>query len=98
MSDDEVLRPVVGNWYKDNEDRIFEVVSFDEGDSYIELQYFDGEIDEMDLDAWESLSIESVAAPEDWSGPFDEMERDDLGYTDMNLPPESLGFSPDDME
>jgi len=98
MSDVEVINPVVGNWYKDNEDRVFEVVSFDEGDSYIEIQYFDGEIDEMDLDGWESLAVENVAAPEDWSGPFDDLEKDDLGYTDMNLPPDSMGFSPEDME
>lgn len=98
MSEVELLSPVVGNWYKDNEDRVFEVVSFDEEDRYIEIQYFEGEIDEMDLDGWESLSVESVAAPEDWSGPFDDLERDDLGYTDMYLPPESQGFSPEDME
>lgn len=92
------LSPVVGNWYKDNEERIFEVVTFDEDDNYIEVQYFDGEIDEIDFEAWETLSVENVAPPEDWTGPFDEIERDDLGYTDMNLPPESVGFSPEDME
>jgi len=94
----EVLRPVVGNWYKDNEGKVFEVIGFDEDDSYLELQYFEGEIDEMDLDGWETMGVESVAAPEDWSGPFDDLERDDLGYTDMNLPPDSLAFSPEDME
>jgi len=26
------------------------------------------------------LPIEAIEAPEDWSGPFDELEADDLGY------------------
>jgi hypothetical protein len=39
-------------------------------------------LEEIDLDAWYELPIESIEAPEDWSGPFDEMESDDLGYDD----------------
>ncbi|MFO1422854.1 MAG: DUF6763 family protein [Candidatus Competibacteraceae bacterium] len=34
----------------------------------------------MDLDTWYELAIDAIEAPEDWSGPFDEMETDDLGY------------------
>ena len=94
----EELSPVVGNWYKDNEGGVFEVVAFDEGDNYIEVQYFGGEIDEIDFDAWGSLNVEAVAPPEDWSGPFDDLERDDLGYTDMNLPPDARDFSLEDVD
>ena len=94
----EEIRPIVGEWYKDTEGHIFEVVAMDEVDNYIEIQFFDGEIDEMDFDAWGSSVVESVEQPEDWSGPYDEMERDDLGYTDTGMPPDSRSFSYEDLE
>lgn len=29
------------------------------------------------------MEIEEVAPPEDWTGPVDELEADDLGYSDI---------------
>lgn len=78
MSD---VDPIIGNWYRNQETgNDFEVVAIDEDAQTIEIQYFDGELEELDLDAWYDLVIESIEAPEDWSGPYDEMESDDLGY------------------
>ncbi len=78
MSD---VDPIIGNWYRNQETGSdFEVVALDEDAQTIEIQHFDGEVEEMDLDAWYEQPIESIEAPEDWSGPFDEMESDDLGY------------------
>ena len=78
MSD---VDPIIGNWYRNQETgNDFEVVALDEDAQTIEIQYFDGEVEELDLDAWYELPIEAIEAPEDWSGPFDEMETDDLGY------------------
>ncbi len=78
MSD---VDPIIGNWYRNQETgNDFEVVAIDEDAQTIEIQYFDGELEELDLDSWYDLAIESIEAPEDWSGPYDEMEPDDLGY------------------
>ena len=78
MSD---VDPIIGNWYRNQETgNDFEVVALDEDAQTIEIQYFDGEVEELDLDAWYELPIESIEAPEDWSGPYDEIEADDLGY------------------
>jgi len=78
MSD---VDPIIGNWYRNQETgNDFEVVALDEDAQTIEIQHFDGELEEMDLDAWYEQLIESIEAPEDWSGPFDDMESDDLGY------------------
>ena len=78
MSD---VDPIIGNWYRNQETgNDFEVVALDEDAQTIEIQYFDGEVEELDLDAWYELAIESIEAPEDWSGPFDQLESDDLGY------------------
>lgn len=78
MSD---VDPIIGNWYRNQETgNDFEVVALDEDAQTVEIQYFDGELEDLDLEAWYELPIDPIEAPEDWSGPFDEMEADDLGY------------------
>ncbi|HXH04040.1 MAG TPA: DUF6763 family protein [Candidatus Competibacteraceae bacterium] len=82
MSD---LDPIVGNWYRNLESADeFEVVALDEDAGTVEIQYFGGEVEELDLDEWYELPLEPMDAPEDWSGPFDDLEADDLG--DNGLP------------
>lgn len=73
-----VQLPSIGDWYKDESGNIFEVVAFDEDEGSIEIQYFDGAVEELDSDAWEELALEAVEAPEDWSGSLD-IEREDYG-------------------
>ena len=78
MSD---LDPIVGNWYKNVEDETeFEVVAVDEEAQTVEIQYFDGEVEEIDLDSWYEIVLEPIEPPEDWSGAYDQLEPDDLGY------------------
>lgn len=80
MSD---VDPIIGNWYRNEETgNDFEVVALDEDAQTIEIQYFDGEVEELELDTWYELPLEAIEAPEDWSGPFDEVEGDDLDYDD----------------
>lgn len=92
------LGPIIGHWYKNSEGQTFEVVALDPDENLVEIQHFGGEIDELDFDSWDSLGIEGIVAPEDWTGAYDDMERDDLGYTDMNLRPESQVFSVEDLD
>lgn len=80
--------PDVGYWYKDQEaNHLFEVVAADDRDQYVEIQYFAGEIEEVDLETWYELDLKRIPAPEDWSGPF-EVAREDLGYSDETFHPE----------
>ncbi len=60
----------IGCWYQAAEGQLFEVVAVD-GEDGIDIQYFDGEVDELDYETWMSLSVTEVSAPEDWSGAFD---------------------------
>ncbi|MDH5445959.1 MAG: hypothetical protein OEY52_10400 [Gammaproteobacteria bacterium] len=77
------LAPKVGSWYRNLEDgRLFEVVAMDEDDGTIEIQYFESEIEELDTDTWGELVLEFTAAPEDWSGPYDDLISDDMGDTE----------------
>ncbi len=93
------LDPIVGEWYKNLDDeQTFEVVAVDEDEGTVEIQYFDGEIEEIDLENWYELNLESIEPPEDWSGPFDDLERDDLGYTDMSMHPDEWSNPLDELD
>ncbi len=47
-----VIRPIVGEWYRGGTNELFEVVAIDAQDQTIEIQYFDGTVAEMDFDSW----------------------------------------------
>jgi hypothetical protein len=74
--------PIIGNWYQDVETGAeFEVTMLDEDAGSVEIQHFDGTIEELDLDAWYTLALEPIEPPEDWTGPMDDIEPDDFGYS-----------------
>lgn len=78
--------PIVGNWYRHlDKGQMFRVIAFDEVDAVVELQHFDGDIEGVDLTAWRSMDLEIVEAPEDWTGPTDDIEKDDLDYTETDM-------------
>lgn len=74
----EPLRPAVGEWYANPQGVTFEVVAVDDEDGTIEVQYFDGTLEELEADAWCEMQFKQVDPPEDWSGSLD-MEREDYG-------------------
>lgn len=75
--------PAIGKWYLDNVDgQLFEIVAIDEDDGTIEIQFFDGSIEELEIDLWDEMELTSAAPPEDWSGPFDDLEADDKADPD----------------
>jgi len=77
----EDLEPVEGNWYHNLEKgQDFMVVSVDDDEELIEIQYVEGEIEELGFDEWEDLDLELSEEPEDWSAPLEELEEDDLNY------------------
>jgi len=63
--------PVIGQWYRRAEGDSFEVVAIDADDRTIEIQYFDGTIEELELDDWLEEPIVSSEPPEDWTGSVD---------------------------
>lgn len=78
MSD---VDPIIGNWYHNEETGAeFEVVALDEEAQTIEIQYTDGEVEELELDGWYDLPVEMIDTPKDWTGPFDGLGTDDLDY------------------
>jgi hypothetical protein len=78
--------PVVSQWYRHlDKGYRFQVVSVDEDSATIEIQHFDGDVEELEFEDWHQLEIEPIEPPEDWTGPMDDIERDDLGYTETGM-------------
>ena len=71
------LYPAIGQWFRRPSGVMFEVVAVDEGQRTVEIQQFDGTIDEFDVENWPDLLLTEVSAPEDWSGSVD-MDPDDV--------------------
>jgi len=55
--------PRIHGWYRAADGSLFEVVAVDERDASVELQYQDGTLEELDLEAWDELEAEPVPAP-----------------------------------
>lgn len=74
--------PVQGQWYEDlEENEIFRVLSVNPDEELIEIQYENGDIEEIDLDAWHELDLEHADEPEGWASDEDD-EDDDLDDED----------------
>jgi hypothetical protein len=62
------FEPRVDQWYSlRGKEEMFRVVAVDDG--AIEIQSFDGAIEELDPDAWRDLDIEPAESRENWTGP-----------------------------
>jgi hypothetical protein len=69
--------PVAGQWYENiDENESFRVLSVDEDSELIEIEYLDGDIEEIDLDTWQELDLDKIDQPEGWSDDDDEEEED----------------------
>ena len=70
-----IPQPTIGDWYRKPGGVLFEVVAYDDDDGTIEIQYFDGTIEELEREDWDAQwkegTMEAGEAPEDWSGSVD---------------------------
>ena len=70
--------PVPGKWFENKEEEeTFRVLSVDEDDELVEIEYLDGEIEELDLDTWHELDLEPTEEPEGWSDDADEDDEEE---------------------
>lgn len=70
--------PVKGQWYQNvEEDDSFRVLSVDEDAELVELEYLDGELEEIDLDTWHEMDLERIAEPEGWAAENDEDDEEE---------------------
>jgi hypothetical protein len=70
--------PVPGQWYENlEEEEQFRVLSMDEDSELLEIEYLDGDIEEIDLETWHEMDLERIEEPEGWSESDDEDESED---------------------
>lgn len=70
--------PVVGQWYENlEEEESFRVLTVDEDSELVEIEYLDGDIEELDIESWHEMDLERIQQPEGWSESDDEDEADD---------------------
>lgn len=73
------MDPIAGNWYQHVEKGLdFEVIAVDEETASVEIQYVDGTLDEISLDDWYEIDLEPAEPPEDWTGPLDAEDVEDV--------------------
>lgn len=68
----------IGHWFTKADGQTFEIVAIDEKSGTLEIQYFDGAIEEVEASSLMEEQWKAIAAPEDWSGSLD-MDRQDYG-------------------
>ena len=92
--------PVQGQWYEDlEENEIFRVLSVDPDEEIIEVQYENGDIEEIDLDTWHELDLERAEEPEGWASDDDdedEEEEDDEDEDDWDEDEDDDDWDDDD--
>jgi hypothetical protein len=70
--------PVAGQWYENVDDNeSFRVLSMDEDSELIEIEYLDGDIEEIDLDTWREFDLDKIDQPEGWSADDEEEEEEE---------------------
>jgi hypothetical protein len=70
--------PIVDNWYSHTDKgQLFTVV--DVGEDSVNIQHFDGDLEEITLSTWRDMDIELSEEPENWAGAMDIAEADDFG-------------------
>ena len=77
--------PEIGLWYRDIQNRLFEVIAVEDDDA-IEVQYYDGDITEYDRESWDLLCVNIVSDPGVGTVLDEELIDDDISVTeDLNF-------------
>ena len=70
--------PVRGQWYQNvEEEEQFRVLTVDEDSELVEIEYLDGDIEELDIEAWHEMDLERIEQPEGWSESDEDDDEDD---------------------
>jgi hypothetical protein len=72
--------PILENWYRHvDKGQRFQIIAVDEEEGLIEVQHFDGGLEELEITDWYQMELEPIEEPENWSGAVDIEEIDDYG-------------------
>ncbi len=74
-----LCNPEIGLWYRDIQNRLFEVVAIENEDA-IEVQYYDGDVTEFDRESWDLLCVNVISEPGLSLNNSEDMFEDDLVF------------------
>jgi hypothetical protein len=81
-----VGRAQIGQWYCHlDKGEMFQVTALDPESKTIEIQTFGGDLDEVDEDSWSTLPLGLAEPPEDWSGPMDAVNVEEIGDSQAEM-------------
>ena len=70
--------PVPGQWYENiEEEESFRVLSVDEDSELVEIEYLDGDVEEIDLETWHEMDLERTTEPEGWTGSAEDEDEEE---------------------
>ena len=70
--------PARGQWYQNvEEDETFRVLKVDEDADLVEIEYLDGDTEELDIDAWHEMDLEKIQEPEGWAAAEENASKDE---------------------
>jgi hypothetical protein len=91
--------PVPGQWYENlEEEEPFRVLTMDEDSELVEIEYLDGDIEEIDLETWHEMDLELTQEPEGWSESQDDEDEDEDDDWDDDEDDEDDDLDEDDDE
>ncbi|TBV79863.1 MAG: hypothetical protein EYX74_06360 [Desulfobulbaceae bacterium] len=91
--------PIEGNWYELPSGEIFTVITVDEDEGIMEIQYADASIEEVELDNWDDLGVTPIDPPDEWSGSYEDFDdEDDNEDEDKEVDDDEFNFNPNDIE
>lgn len=71
------LSPRIRQWYRHlDKGQPFHVTAIDDNSRSVEVQHFDGSVEEFSFSEWGQLNIALGAEPASWTGPQDSPDRD----------------------
>lgn len=65
------------------------MVTVDDVDGMMEIQYQDGTLDEIELSEWEDMAAEPIDPPDEWSGSYGDFDDEDYYDQDEEAEEES---------
>lgn len=84
------IKPSIGQWFHDPiENSYFEVVAFDQHNAFIEIQYLDGDIGEIDIDLWYEMQPIPSQPPNNADAAF-QLSNEDYLLQNETIIPEAL--------
>lgn len=92
-----VTMPIPGRWYRLPDGETFRVITIDQDDDCIEVQYSDGASEVFDEELWQKLSAFELESDTELEQALD-AEFQELDFMDLGVAPGTEAYDPKEYE